>query len=80
MKSQVIQSASNEIAKNLIKNLLQISLELHNVNTNINADEVFAMLDSDQLQIYKDSIDSKLKKSMDAGISPRRQLMKNDYQ
>ena len=77
MKQQINQNDTNEGAKNMIKCLIQVGLEQHNVNSNIKPDEVYDMLDPDQLQIFRDSIEWSLIKSVDGKLSPRKSLMKN---
>jgi hypothetical protein len=37
----------------MIKNLIQINLDKHNVNKNITAQEVYDMLDPEQLQTFR---------------------------
>jgi hypothetical protein len=47
------------------------------VNQNITAAEVLAMLDPDQLQRFRESLDRNLMKHVDAGISPRRSVLRS---
>ena len=42
------------------------------MNLNIKALEVYDMLDADQLELFRDSIEWSLVKTVEAGISPRR--------
>jgi hypothetical protein len=41
----------------MIQVLIQVALEQHNVNTNISAADVYEILDQDQLQIFRDSME-----------------------
>lgn len=61
----------------MVKCLIQINLEQHNVNKNISSEDVFHMLDPEQLNIFRDSMEKQLIKAVDAGISPRRQITRN---
>jgi hypothetical protein len=47
------------------------------VNQKVSAAEVLAMLDPDQLQRFRESLDKNLMRHVDAGISPRRSVMRS---
>ena len=47
------------------------------MNQKVTAAEVLAMLDPDQLQRFRESLDKNLMRHVDAGISPRRSLMRS---
>lgn len=42
------------------------------MNHSIKAEDVYDMLDPDQLQIFRDTIDQQLIKAVESGLSPRR--------
>ena len=53
----------NDLTKNMVESILQVTLESYNVNTNIRAKEVVKVLDRDQLNIFQDSVEKQLIKS-----------------
>ncbi len=77
LKQQEAIEDAEDASKNMIKALIQINLESHNVNQNITADEVYEMLDPEQLQVFRDSLERGLIKNVESGISPRRSILKN---
>ena len=47
------------------------------MNQKVSAAEVLAMLDPDQLQRFRESLDKSLMRHVDAGISPRRSMLRS---
>lgn len=76
MKLNMGANDNREASKSMIKCLLQVALEQHNVNTNITPDQVYEMLDPEQLQVFTDSMEWQLIKSVDFRNSPRRSMGK----